>query len=289
VRLPAAMTGCFGLKPSYGRIPHEPKALWITDDTSVYGPLTRTVEDAALHLDVTVGAHPLDPNSLPHPGFAYRTVLDALPAGLRVGWSADLGYAVVQSDVGEVAYDAARVFEEQGLRFEELKTGLPELGLDWGLLNAFEMLGRLSPLLPKHENDFGKSFLKGTLAGRRMTPEIWADLRRRRELLNRWCADVFERFDLLLTPTLPFDPPPAKGPFPAETEGRPQPFASVGSFTIPFNLSWHPAATVRAGFSRAGLPVGLQIVGPRHRDDLVLQAARAFERVRPWQEQWPEL
>jgi aspartyl-tRNA(Asn)/glutamyl-tRNA(Gln) amidotransferase subunit A len=289
VRLPAAMTGCFGLKPSYGRIPHEPKALWITDDTSVYGPLTRTVEDAALHLDVTVGAHALDPNSLPHPGFAYRALLDELPAELRVGWSADLGYAVVQSDVGEVAYDAARVFEELGLRFDELKTGLPELGLDWGLLNAFEMLGRLSPLLPKHENDFGKSFLKGALAGRRMTPEIWADLRRRRELLNRWCADVFERFDLLLTPTLPFDPPPAKGPFPAETEGRKQPFASVGSFTIPFNLSWHPAATVRAGFSRAGLPVGLQIVGPRHRDDLVLQAARAFERARPWQAQWPEL
>ncbi len=289
VRLPAAMTGCFGLKPSYGRIPHEPKALWITDDTAVYGPLTRSVEDAALHLDVTVGAHPLDPNSLPHPGLSYRAILDQLPAGLRVGWSPDLGYAVVQSDVGEIAYDAARVFEELGLRFDELKTGLPELGMDWGLLGAFEMYGRLAPLLPEHEHEFGRSFLKGTLAARRMTPETWGDLRRRRELLNRWCADAFERFDLLLTPTLPFDPPPAAGPFPSETEGRKQPFASIGSFTIPFNLSWHPAASVRAGFSRAGLPVGLQIVGPRHRDDLVLQAARAFERARPWQENWPAL
>ena len=74
---------------------------------------------------------------------------------------------------------------------------------------------------------------------------------------------------------------------PAETEGRKQPFASVGSFTIPFNLSWHPAASVRAGFSKAGLPVGLQIVAPRHRDDLVLQAAFAFERVRPWAHDWP--
>jgi len=286
VRLPASMTGCFGLKVSYGRIPHEAKELWTTDDTSVYGPLTRSVEDAALHLDVTVGAHPLDPNSLPHPGFSYRAILDELPAGLRVGWSPDLGYAVVQSDVGEIAYDAARVFEELGLRFDELKTGLPELGFDWGLLGAFEMLGRLAPLLPEHEHAFGRAFLKGTLAGRRMTPELFGDLRRRRELLNRWCADAFERFDLLLTPTMPFDPPPAAGPFPAETEGRKQPFASAGSFTIPFNLSWHPAASVRAGFSRAGLPVGLQIVGPRHRDDLVLQAARAFERVRPWQE-WP--
>ena len=63
--------------------------------------------------------------------------------------------------------------------------------------------------------------------------------------------------------------------------------AGVASFTIPFNLSWHPAATVRAGLSRAGLPIGLQIVGPRHRDDLVLQAARAFERERPWHPEWP--
>jgi aspartyl-tRNA(Asn)/glutamyl-tRNA(Gln) amidotransferase subunit A len=289
VRLPAAMTGCFGLKPSYGRIPHEAKDLWDMGDTAVHGPLTRSVEDAALHLDATVGAHPLDPNSLPHPGLSYRAILEQLPAGLRIGWSADLGYAVVQSDVGEIAYDAARVFEGLGHRFEEEKTGLPELGYDWGLGNAFEMIGRLAPLLPEHEHEFGRSFLRGAQAGRKMTPEIWAGLRRRREQLNRWCADVFERFDLLLTPTLPFDPPPAAGPFPTETEGRKQPWASVGSFTIPFNLSWHPAATVRAGFSRAGLPVGLQIVGPRHRDDLVLQAARAFERERPWCEDWPAI
>jgi aspartyl-tRNA(Asn)/glutamyl-tRNA(Gln) amidotransferase subunit A len=288
VRLPASMTGCFGLKTSFGRIPNESKGLWTTGDTAVQGPLTRTVEDAALHLDATVGAHPFDPNSLPHPGISYRAVLDALPDGLRAAWSPDLGYAVVQSDVGEVAYDAARVFEELGLRFEELKQGMPELGYDWGLMNAFEMLGRLAPLLPEHGHEFGRSFLRGTKAGARVTPEVWADLRRRREQLNRWCADVFERFDLLLTPTVPFDPPPARGPFPAETEGRKQPFASVGSFTIPFNLSWHPAATVRAGFSRAGLPVGLQIVAPRHRDDLVLKAARAFERARPWAEEWPE-
>ncbi len=122
-----------------------------------------------------------------------------------------------------------------------------------------------------------------------MTPELFARIAASREQLNRWCAEVFDRFDLLLTPTVPYDPPPARGPFPTEIEGRKLPWASVGSFTIPFNLSWHPAATVRAGFSQAGLPVGLQIVGPRHRDDLVLQAAHAFEQARPWAHEWPEL
>jgi aspartyl-tRNA(Asn)/glutamyl-tRNA(Gln) amidotransferase subunit A len=289
IRLPAAMTGCFGHKPSYGRIPHEGKSMWIMDDTSVVGPLTRTVEDAALHLDVTVGPHPLDPNSLPHPGFSYREALAEPLSKLRIGYSSDLGYAVVQSDVAEIAYDAARVFEDLGHGFEEESSGLPEMGYDWGMVGAFELLGKLGPLLPDHEEEFGRGFIHGVKAGRHMSPQLWADVRRRREELNRWCADIFERYDLLLTPTLPYDPPPARGPFPEETEGRKQPTASVGSFTIPFNLSWHPAATVRAGLSKAGLPVGLQIVGPRHRDDLVLRAARAFEQVRPWGAEWPEL
>ena len=122
-----------------------------------------------------------------------------------------------------------------------------------------------------------------------MTAERWGRMRERREQLNRWCADVFGRYDLLLTPTVPFDPHPAKGPFPAEVEGRKQPAASIGTFTMPFNLSWHPAGTVRAGLSNSGLPVGLQIVGPRHRDDRVLQAAWAFEQARPWADHWPSV
>jgi aspartyl-tRNA(Asn)/glutamyl-tRNA(Gln) amidotransferase subunit A len=289
VRLPASFTGCFGLKPSYGRIPHESVDLWTMDDTSVYGPLARTVEDATLHMDVVVGPHPLDPNSLPHPGVCYRDVLRDLPSGLRVGYSPDLGYAVVQSDIAEIVHDAARVFEEMGHHFAEVKEGLPELGRDWGMVSAFELLGRIGQLLPEREADFGRSFIRGVKAGREMTPELWSNVRRRRAELNRWCEDVFGGCDLLLTPTVPFDAPPAKGPFPEETEGRTQPMASVGSFTIPFNLSWHPAATVRAGLSKAGLPAGLQIVGPRHRDDLVLQAAFAFERARPWAHEWPQI
>jgi aspartyl-tRNA(Asn)/glutamyl-tRNA(Gln) amidotransferase subunit A len=289
VRLPASFTGCFGLKTSYGRIPHGPHDFWVMDDTSGHGPLTRSVEDAALHLDAVAGPHPLDPNSLPHPGISYRDRLRDLPSGLRFGYSPDLGYAAVQSDVAEVAYDASRAFLELGHPLEEVAGGPPEPGHDWGMVGAFEALARLAPLLPEHEHEFGRAFIEGIKTGRRMTPERWGEAKRRREELNRWCAEIFERFDILLTPTVPYDPPAAKGPFPSEVEGRRQPWGSVGSFTMPFNLSWHPAATVRAGFSRAGLPVGLQIVGPRHRDDLVLQAAFAFEQARPWRDDWPRL
>ncbi|UCE86506.1 MAG: amidase [Deltaproteobacteria bacterium] len=289
IRIPASFTGCFGHKPSYGRIPRGPNEFWVTDDTTVVGPLTRSVEDAALHLDLTVGPHPLDPNSLPHPGFEYRSALRGLPPRLSIGLSLDLGYAVVQSDVAEVVAEAAHAFEELGHAVELAAGGPPELGRDWGLSGAFELLGRLEPLLPEHEKEFGRGFLAGVKMGAHMTPARWAAMRQRREALARWCAEIFSRYDLLLTPTVPYDPPPARGPFPDVLEGRTLPPASVASFTIPFNLSWHPAATVRAGFSAAGLPVGLQIVGPRHRDDLVLQAAFAFEQARPWADRWPEL
>ena len=289
IRLPASMTGCFGMKPSYGRVPSEHPGIWVVDDTMCRGPLTRSVADAALHLDAVVGAHPLDPNSLPHPGHSYRDVLETLPPGLRIGYSADLGFAVVQSDVAEVAYDAARSFEGLGHSFHEVKLQAPDLGRDWGRVGALETWPELAHKLPDHEHEFGRAFIRGVVRGAEITPERWGKMRRRRFELGRWCAEIFERFDLLLTPTLPFDPPLAKGPFPTETEGRAQPPVGVASFTIPFNLSWHPAASVRAGFSRAGLPVGLQIVAARHRDDLVLQAARAFERARPWADHWPEL
>jgi len=289
VRIPATFTGCFGLKTSFGRIPHGPDDLWVMDDTAGHGPLTRTVEDAALHLDATVGAHPLDPNSLPHPGLSYREVLKRLPSGLRIGFSPDLGYAVVQSDVADVVGEAVPTFETLGHHVELLRGGPPEPGRDWGLMGVFQLLGQLQEYIPSREHEFGRGLLANIKLGVQMTPNRFASYRQRREELNRWCADLFERFDLLVTPTVPYDPPAAKGPLLAEVEGKKQPDANVGSFTMPFNLSWHPAATVRCGFSKAGLPVGLQIVGPRHRDDLVLQAAYAFEQARPWAHDWPAL
>jgi aspartyl-tRNA(Asn)/glutamyl-tRNA(Gln) amidotransferase subunit A len=288
IRIPASFTGAFGLKPSFGRVPRGPFTHWEYGDTSVYGPLTKTVEDAALVLDQVVGPSPHDPSSLPHPGLSYADALrDALPTDLVVGWSPDLGYAVVQADVAATVEEAFRFFERRGHRIERITAGLPSLGREWGLLSSFELAGRIHELLPDRSAEFGRAFLAGIEAASTMTPAIWGRMAALRTRLNAWCADVFSRVDLLVTPTVPFDPPPARGPFPTETEGRRQVPAGVAAFTIPFNLSWHPAATVRVGRSRAGLPIGMQIVGARHRDDLVLRAARAFERERPWHPGWP--
>ena len=287
VRIPASFTGCFGHKVSYGRIPHGPDDSWILMDTAVHGPLTRTVEDAALHMDVVCGAHPLDPNSLPAQGLSYRATLRDLPRRLKIGFSPDLGYAVVQSDVATAVERAARVFEELGHEVEFVPGGPEEVGVTWGVSGGYEILSGLTELLPERAADFGRGFLTGIMHAEQMTPALFGQMRREREALNRWCAATFERFDLLLTPTVPYDPPAARGPLRQEVEGRRQSPSNVGAFTIPFNMSWHPAATVRAGLSRAGLPVGLQIVAARHRDDLALQAAWAFEQARPWADTWP--
>ncbi|MBI3785622.1 MAG: amidase [Deltaproteobacteria bacterium] len=290
IRIPASFTGTFGLKVSFGRIPRGPFDHWEYQDTAVVGPLTKTVEDAALFMDQVVGSSPWDPNSLPHPGISYLdAVRQRLPNKLRIAYSPDLGYAVVQSDIAAAVEENAKVFEKLGHRVERIEGGPPQLGRDWGILGTFELASVLHELLPEHESDFGRTFLNSVKLGWQVRPESWGQGAKQRAQLNAWCTEVFDQYDLLITPTVPYDPPPAGGPFPAETEGRPQVLAGVGSFTIPFNLSWHPAATVRIGLSRAGLPMGMQIVGHRHRDDIVLQAARAFERERPWHPQWPQI
>ena len=287
IRIPASFTGCFGLKTSYGRIPREHDDQWEYGATAVYGPLTKTVADAALFLDQVVGPSELDPYSLPHPGRSYVGCLGESLPPLRIGLSPDLGYAVVQSDVATAVEDAVSVFESLGHRVTRIQGGPPEAGRAWGLLGAFLLGARLRDVLPGREHLVGRGLVSGFQMAAQMTQEQWGHLAALRAEVSAWCASVFDQVDLLVTPTVPFDPYPAPGPYPTEVEGREVNWSNVGSFTIPFNLSWHPAATVRIGLSRAGLPMGMQLVAPRHRDDLALQAAAAFERERPWHPHWP--
>lgn len=289
IRIPASFTGAFGLKPTFGRVPRGPIRFWDSTETAVYGPLTKTVEDAGLFLDQVMGYDPGDPKSLPHPGISYlEAVRGPAPVELRIAFSPDLGYAVVQSDIASAVEEAVAVFEELGHTVERVDGGPPQLGELWGRWGNFDLAGVLHEFLESRPSDLTFAFRRGLEEARTMRAEVWAELRRQRAEVCHWCGQVFSRYDLLVTPTLSFDPPPAKGPFPVETEGRPQvEHAAAGALTIPFNLSWNPAATVRVGMSAAGLPIGMQIVGPLYRDELVLRAARAFEEVRPWHPQWP--
>jgi len=288
VRIPASFTGTFGLKPSFGRISNGPRPRWSYNDTVCNGPITKTVDDAALFMDQVVGPSPYDPNTLPHPGYSYVDKVNTrLEGKLKIGYSPDLGYAVVQSDIAASVENGVKEFEKLGHSVTHVKGGPPLNAGGWGRMGAFEIRGGIGHMLPALEGEFGRSFINGINNAESLTAEWWGEYATDRLKLNDWCADVFNEYDVLVTPTIPFDPPNAKGPFPLEIEGKKQCDVGVAAFTIPFNLSWHPAATVRAGISEAGLPIGLQIVGPRHRDDLVLQVAKAFENERPWHPEWP--
>src|SRR5262245_18803747 len=159
IRIPASFVGAFGLKVSFGRVPRGPFDQWEFDDKSVSGPLTKTVADAALVLDVTAGPSPCDPNSLPHPGLSYAAALaEELPAGTRFGFSPDLGSAVMQSDVAAAVEDAAHVFEKRGHRLVPIAGGPPALGREWGTLGSFELASHLHGLLAERREDLPRGF-----------------------------------------------------------------------------------------------------------------------------------
>lgn len=288
IRIPACWTGLFGMKVSFGRVPMAPKDMIGWGDTSVHGPMVRTVRDAARYIDAVVGTCEGDPNCLPAPSYKYEDVLERLPGKLRIGWSPTLGYAVVEPDVMRECLGGVKVFRDMGHEVEEVEKIFDDTGSMWSRLGSVETYAYIYDMIEKHRDDFGRSFLAGTEMATRITWEKYGRAQKQRAKLVNDLWRYFEEFDLLLTPTLPIEAIDARGAWPTHIAGvELENPLHVVAFTYPFNLSGHPAASVRTGFSDNGLPVGLQIVGPRHRDDLVLQASYAFEQAKPWNDRWP--
>ena len=291
IRIPACYVGAFGFKPSFGRVPTGPAShgmlRWA--DTVHYGPLTRSVADAAMILDITAGPHPSDPDSLPAPGLSYLDALEEKLPRLRIAFSRDLGYARVQGDVLREVRAAVDVFRRLGHEVEEIETVFPDLGRAWAYAAGAEVYAELAREVAGKEDMLGRAFWEGTLASSHLTVLQMGDIQRERYEFNTVMWRLFDRFDLLLTPTLPTEAFAAAGPFPSFIDGEPleSPLHAV-AFTYPFNFSGHPAASLRAGFTDSGLPAGLQVVGPRHRDDLVLRAAEAYDSQRPM-DRWLDL
>jgi len=289
IRIPACYSGCFGFKPTHGRIPFGPTARLYMTRTWTLGPITRTVEDAALYLACTAGNHWADPDSLPRPSLSYVDALKVRPTKLKMAFSPDLGYARVQKKVMTLVEQAAVSFEDMGHSVEIWKGKLPNVAQEWSDLMNWELYGQIGHDLERIRLELGRTLVQSLDSARALTVGDHMRIQESRTVLNRVLGEVFDRFDLLLTPTMPTEAFAAKGPPPTEVDGQPIPLLGATAFTYPFNLSGHPAATVRVGLTRAGLPAGLQIIGPRHRDERVLQAAHAYEEACPWSDHWPHL
>ena len=282
IRIPAAWTGLVGLKPSFGRIPYPDN---LASQTDTKGVLVRTVADAARHLDVTCGPDDRDRTSLPHPGVRYEPLLDTLDvSGLRVGWSPDLGYAVVEPEVEAIAEEAAHdLVKAAGLPWHPVSVMLTDPVRVWlgsGSLDLYQELER--GMWPDRAGELHAVNRYNLTQADLLTPAQVARVWMRRRGLEAEVAQLHAEVDVVLTPTTAVAPFPAEGPIPEVIAGQSVFPAMAVPFTMVANLCWNPAVSVPAGLTAAGLPVGLQIQARRHADELVLRLARLLELARPW-------
>ncbi len=285
IRIPAAFCGIFGLKPSFGRVPAWPASPFST--LAHVGPMTRTVGDAALMLTVLAEPDWRDWYALPPAGADYGEGLEDGLAGLRIAWSPDLGHATVDPEVAAATAAAIAVLEEQGAIVEAVKPPFANphdaFWTHW-LLGCRNLLRGFTPgqremLDPGLRNCFEDSL--------DINVERALDSQNSRAALGLAMNLLHRDYDLLATPSLAVPAFPVGRLDPQGREDRD--WLGWTPFSYPFNLSQQPAATMPCGFTRAGLPIGLQLVGPMHADALVLRAARAFEAARPWQQHRPAL
>ncbi len=287
IRIPASCCGVVGLKPTLGRVPCYPAPnAWTA--FNVHGPLARTVGDAALFLEAVAGADERDPLSVPLPAMDFVAATRRGVAGLRIAWSADLGYAAVDPEVRAVAERAVRVLAGCGATVEEAHPGFADPAEVYLTLSGAWRAG----LYARYVAEWGDRMDPG-LVQRMARVETMGVLEHERavhartELWHR-ARTFFERYDLLATPTTSVAAFPLSQAYPPEIAGRAlRSQLDWYPFTFPFNLTGQPAISVPCGLTEARLPVGLQLVGRRFAEATVLAAAGAFEAARPWSDRRP--
>ncbi|HEY9289638.1 MAG TPA: amidase, partial [Microlunatus sp.] len=284
VRIPASFTGTTALKPTYGLIPLYPPSPFGT--LSHAGPMTRTVADAALLLDVLVGFDPRDWSAMPTPRRSFTDGLSNGLAGIRIGFSADLGYARNDPQVEAAVRSAVSVLAEAGAEVDEVDPGFDDPA------DAFHVLwfSAVAKVLQDHhgERDLVDPGLWAlAVQGAELTASDYLDATAARMELGVTMGRFHTEYDLLITPTMPITAFETDRQAPS---GWPsQLWTSWTPYTFPFNLTQQPALSVPCGLSADGLPIGLQIVGPRHADRLVLRAGQAYQNRTDWHQRTPNL
>ncbi|MBV8160939.1 MAG: amidase [Acidimicrobiia bacterium] len=282
IRIPAGYSGLLGLKATYGRFPRGPYAE-IEPLTVVLGCLARSARDVARWVDVVNGYDPRDAHSLPRvDGWEAGLGTHDL-SGLRVAVDATMGGAVVHPEVEAIVLDmAGAVIKAASLRQVDTPIRFPQPGPVWamaGLPGALKMLHRH---LPERLDELTDELRMGIGFADMYRAEHAARLEGFRVDMNEAMADLFERVDFVMCATNPYEAFAAEGPVPTRIGDQLVDPFDTGRLTIPANMTGHPAISIPAGLSGAGLPVGLQVYGRRHAEALLLDLALAAERERPW-------
>jgi amidase/aspartyl-tRNA(Asn)/glutamyl-tRNA(Gln) amidotransferase subunit A len=287
VRIPASFCGIVGLKPSLGRIPMDILPT-VFDNISHFGPLTRTIGDAALFMSAASGPDERDIMSVKE-AVDFSAAMPGLVNGKRFALSLDLGFLAVDAEVEALVRAAAAALADAGARIEEVDLGWTKQAVDswyeyWGVyLAAF-----FADKLEAHRDDMDPEVVSLLEAGLAMDAVSFKRIEIVRTEQWRKLAALFENYDALLCPTMALPAQPADGSDSnydrVDEAGR---YHALDMTCVFNNVAQCPALSVPAGFTSAGLPVGLQIVTPRFADVEALDIGAALEKVRPWVENRP--
>ena len=289
IRIPASFSGVTGIKPSQGRVPrYGGYGGPAVNHFSQSGPMSRTVRDTALLLQALAGPDSRDPNTLTDPPPDYLAALEGGVKGWRIAWSDDLGYAAVDPEVVQITRAAAQRFQEMGAVVSE---AAPEIAGDpfpaFAPVFGTASYTAYADLYPERRHEL-TPYVQNTFDA--ASQYSAADLSRALAYVDRHrrrFAEFFDAYDLLLTPAMAVTAFPI-GQHPTSIAGREvTPWWGYLPFTFPINMSGQTAASVPCGFSAAGLPVGLHLVGPSGAEGRVLRAMAAFEEAQPWAQHRP--
>lgn len=291
IRIPSCFCGVFGIKPNLGRVPTYP--LKNNDKPSILscnGPIVRYVKDAALMLDVIKGYYPKDILALPNDDIKYLDQIEQYPKKLKIGYSLNLGHAKqVDSEVEKNVLSAINKFEQMNWEIEEFKVKLRRPEFTFNVIYTVGYANGLKSYLAKWKDKMEPDLIKMIEAGLTYTGvDIEKAMRKRYDLFLK-VQQLFQEYDILITPTTAVPAFNLGIMGPTQINGKKVSPTGWTPFSFPFNLTGHPAASVPCGWSNEGLPIGMQIVGKRFDELSVLQVSKAFEELSPWQEKNPSL
>lgn len=284
VRIPASFTGVAGFKPTYGRVPLYPASPF--GQLAHAGPMAGSVDDLAMMLDVLALPDPRDPTALTPLVFSYRDAVRRDVRGLTAAFSPDLGYVDVDPEVAMVVRDAVDRLDDAGLRVQLVDPGFRDP------VDAFDTLwsAGAAKWLDSFPNDRAYELDPGLAGvwerGKKLTASDYLEANEQRMALGIHMGQFHLEHDVLITPTVPITPFAAGHDVPPDSVHRQ--WMDWAPFSYPFNLTQQPSASVPAGWTSGGLPVGIQVTGPRHSDDLVLAVCKLLEVVNPWRGERPD-
>jgi Asp-tRNA(Asn)/Glu-tRNA(Gln) amidotransferase A subunit family amidase len=284
IRIPASLCGLFGIKAQFGRVPVFPTSA--TPTLAHVGPMARNVRDAALLLTAVSGFDGRDPASVAAEVPDYLGACECPPRGLRIAWSPTLGYARPTQEVFEITEAAARVFEQLGCKVELVEKVFDD-PIELWMGEFYAGVGTRLKKTMSEQREILDPAVAAVLdkALDRPIDEYYRRVFARYDFREK-VRQFFEKFDLLITPTLPVAAFDVGRDVPPEFEDAN--IISWVEYTYPINLCGFPAASIPCGFTSAGLPVGLQIVGKALRETDIFSAAAAFEQAQPWARRRPE-